>query len=127
MPIQFPILEDGNLVCATTPKLLAGIMQVQKGGSPMPTHGGRKVVPSFQRVGFSPQPSENLSTREQEILDCLAKGFLYEEIAEKPGIRYETVHTHIRRIDEKLQVRTRTEAVANFLKQQHRPAIRPHW
>ncbi len=101
----------------TTPELLAGIKEVQKGGSPMTTHIARKVVQSFQRIGSSPQPSENLSTREQEVLDCLAKGFLYKEIAEKLGISYETVHTYIRRIYEKLQVRTRTEAVAKFLKQ----------
>lgn len=101
----------------TTPELLAGIIEVQKGGSPMTTHIARKVVQSFQRIGRSPQPSENLSTREQEVLDCLAKGFLYKEIAEKLGISYETVHTYIRRIYEKLQVRTRTEAVAKFLKQ----------
>jgi RNA polymerase sigma factor (sigma-70 family) len=59
---------------------------------------------------------ENLSQREQEVLDCLAQGFLYKEIAEKLGISYETVHTYIRRIYEKLQVRTRTEAVAKFLR-----------
>ena len=45
-----------------------------------------------------------------------SQGFLYKEIAEKLGISYETVHTYIRRIYEKLQVRTRTEAVAKFLR-----------
>ncbi len=54
--------------------------------------------------------------REKEVLDCLAQGFLYKEIADKLGISYETVHTYIRRIYEKLQVRTRTEAVAKFLR-----------
>jgi DNA-binding CsgD family transcriptional regulator len=46
----------------------------------------------------------------------LSHGFLYKEIADKLGISYETVHTYIRRIYEKLQVRTRTEAVAKFLR-----------
>ena len=82
----------------------------------MTTHIARKVTQSFQRAGLSPQPTENLSEREQEVLDCLSQGFLYKEIAEKLGISYETVHTYIRRIYEKLQVRTRTEAVAKFLK-----------
>ena len=82
----------------------------------MTTHIARKVVQSFQKTGPSPQPTENLSTREQEVLDCLSQGFLYKEIAEKLGISYETVHTYIRRIYEKLQVRTRTEAVAKFLR-----------
>ena len=101
-----------------TPKaeLLDAIREVKAGGSPMTAHIARKVVQSFQKKGPSPQPTENLSTREQEVLDCLSQGFLYKEIAEKLGISYETVHTYIRRIYEKLQVRTRTEAVAKFLR-----------
>jgi DNA-binding NarL/FixJ family response regulator len=103
-----------------TPKdeLLEAIRDVLKGGSPMSAHIARKVVQSFQRVPATPQPMEeaNLSPRESEVLDLLAQGHLYKEIAEKLGISYETVHTYIRRIYEKLQVRTRTEAVAKFLK-----------
>lgn len=100
----------------TSAELLAAIRDVQKGGSPMTTHIARKVVQSFQKAGPSPQPTENLSQREQEVLDCLSQGLIYKEIAEKLGISYETVHTYIRRIYEKLQVRTRTEAVAKFLR-----------
>jgi DNA-binding NarL/FixJ family response regulator len=99
-----------------TAELLEAIRDVHKGGSPMTTHIARKVVQSFQRAGASPQSTSNLSQREQEVLDCLSQGFLYKEIAEKLGISYETVHTYIRRIYEKLQVRTRTEAVAKFLR-----------
>lgn len=99
-----------------TTELLAAINEVHRGGSPMTTHIARKVIQSFQRTGPSQQPAENLSQREQEVLDCLAQGLIYKEIAEKLGISYETVHTYIRRIYEKLQVRTRTEAVAKFLK-----------
>jgi DNA-binding NarL/FixJ family response regulator len=100
-------------------ELLAAIQDVLKGGSPMNTHIARKVVQSFQRAApvASPVMEEAaLSPREKEVLDCLAQGFLYKEIAEKLGISYETVHTYIRRIYEKLQVRTRTEAVAKFLR-----------
>jgi len=97
-------------------ELLEAIREVHRGGSPMTTHIARKVTQSFQKAGPSAQPTENLSQREQEVLDCLSQGFLYKEIAEKLGISYETVHTYIRRIYEKLQVRTRTEAVAKFLK-----------
>ncbi len=97
-------------------ELLEAIREVHRGGSPMTTHIARKVTQSFQRAGPSPQATENLSEREQEVLDCLSQGFLYKEIADKLGISYETVHTYIRRIYEKLQVRTRTEAVAKFLK-----------
>jgi DNA-binding NarL/FixJ family response regulator len=97
-------------------ELLAAIREVHRGGSPMTTHIARKVTQSFQKTGPSLQATENLSEREQEVLDCLSQGFLYKEIAEKLGISYETVHTYIRRIYEKLQVRTRTEAVAKFLR-----------
>jgi DNA-binding NarL/FixJ family response regulator len=97
-------------------ELLDAIREVCQGGSPMTTHIARKVVQSFQKTGASPPPAENLSPREQEVLDCLSHGFLYKEIAEKLGVSYETVHTYIRRIYEKLQVNTRTEAVAKFLR-----------
>ncbi len=100
----------------TSAELLAAIREVRQGGSPMTTHIARKVVQSFQKAGASAQPTENLSPREKEVLDCLSQGFLYKEIADKLNISYETVHTYIRRIYEKLQVRTRTEAVAKFLR-----------
>ncbi len=103
----------------STPELLESIKEVQRGGSPMTAHIARKVVQSFQKpaaaAGGDPAMAE-LSPREREVLDCLSQGFLYKEIAEKLGISYETVHTYIRRIYEKLQVRTRTEAVARFLR-----------
>jgi DNA-binding NarL/FixJ family response regulator len=97
-------------------ELLEAIREVHRGGSPMTAHIARKVVQSFQQTAASAPPAESLSPREQEVLDCLAQGFLYKEIADKLGISYETVHTYIRRIYEKLQVRTRTEAVAKFLR-----------
>jgi DNA-binding NarL/FixJ family response regulator len=98
-------------------ELLTAIRQVLQGGSPMTAHIARKVVQSFQKpASAAKEPTEELSPRESEVLDCLSQGFLYKEIAEKLGISYETVHTYIRRIYEKLQVRTRTEAVAKFLR-----------
>ena len=98
-------------------ELLAAIKEVHSGGSPMTAHIARKVVQSFQQSASpAASPTEGLSPREQEVLDCLSRGFLYKEIADKLGISYETVHTYIRRIYEKLQVRTRTEAVAKFLR-----------
>ncbi|MFO1487993.1 MAG: response regulator transcription factor [Verrucomicrobiota bacterium] len=97
-------------------QLLEAIRDVHRGGSPMTTHIARKVVQSFQRTQAAAQETENLSEREQQVLQLLSEGLIYKEISEKLGIGYETVHTYIRRIYEKLQVRTRTEAVAKFLK-----------
>jgi DNA-binding NarL/FixJ family response regulator len=100
-------------------ELLEAVKEVHRGGSPMTAHIARKVVQSFAKPSPVPEPSDGLSQREQQVLECLSQGFLYKEIAEKLGISYETVHTYIRRIYEKLQVRTRTEAVAKMLR---RPA-----
>ena len=102
-----------------TKELIEAIKEVKRGGSPMTTHIARLVVQSFQKAApAAPQSGgelSELSEREQQVLDLLAQGLIYKEIAEKLGISYETVHTYIRRIYEKLQVRTRTEAVAKFL------------
>jgi RNA polymerase sigma factor (sigma-70 family) len=107
----------GYLLKRTSSKeLLEAIQDVQRGGSPMTMHIARKVVQSFQKTAASALATENLSDREQQVLDLLSQGLIYKEIAEKLGISYETVHTYIRRIYEKLQVRTRTEAVAKFLR-----------
>ena len=108
---------NGYLLKRTTgPELLDAIREVHRGGSPMTAHIARKVVQSFQKNAPT-QSTENLSEREQQVLDLLSRGLMYKEIADKLQISYETVHTYIRRIYEKLQVRTRTEAVAKFLRQ----------
>ncbi len=99
----------------STKELLEAIQEVHRGGSPMTMHIARKVVQSFQKTAPTAPATENLSEREQQVLDLLSQGLMYKEIADKLAISYETVHTYIRRIYEKLQVRTRTEAVTKFL------------
>jgi DNA-binding NarL/FixJ family response regulator len=106
----------GYLLKQTPPaELLAAIRDVHAGGSPMSSHIARKIVQSFQKPLPAPSGAETLSPRETQVLDLLAKGYLYKEIADKTGLTYATVHTHIRHIYEKLQVRSRTEAVAKHL------------
>jgi DNA-binding NarL/FixJ family response regulator len=97
-------------------EILEAIKDVVEGGSPMTAHIARKVVHSFQSKASSPQATDNLADREREVLDLLSQGFMYKEIADKLGISFETVRTYIRRIYEKLQVRSRTEAVAKALR-----------
>ena len=97
-------------------ELLEAIAEVQRGGSPMTAHIARMVVQSFLKPVSKSEPTAELSPREKEVLDHLSQGLMYKEISEKLGVSYETVHTYIRRIYEKLQVRTRTEAVAKFLR-----------
>ena len=100
-------------------ELLEAIREVHRGGSPMTTHIARKVVQSFMKPVAVPSAgaaTEDLSAREKEVLDLLSQGFMYKEIADKLGISFETVRTYIRRVYEKLHVRTRTEAVAKALR-----------
>jgi DNA-binding NarL/FixJ family response regulator len=98
-------------------ELLAAVEEVHRGGSPMTSNIARKVVQCFQKTGASPRELENLSARQQEVLNLLARGFLYKEIAETLDLSVPTVNTYIRRIYEKLQVRSRGQAVAKYLHQ----------
>jgi DNA-binding NarL/FixJ family response regulator len=96
-------------------QLLAAVKDVYAGGAPMTSNIVRKVVQTFKQPGVTARETENLSAREQEVLDYLAKGYLYKEIAEQLGIGYGTVHTYIERIFKKLHVRSRAQAVAKYL------------
>jgi len=117
----------GYLLKQTPPaELIAAIKEVHAGGSPMSSHIARKIVQSFQHAAPA-AGAQALTPREAEVLDLLAKGFLYKEIADSMLLSYATVHTHIRHIYEKLQVRSRTEAVAKHLNQgfARREAVAP--
>jgi DNA-binding NarL/FixJ family response regulator len=106
----------GYMLKQTPPaELLAAIKEVHEGGSPMSSHIARKIVQSFQRPAPAKGEADHLSPREAQVLELLAKGFLYKEIADAMHVSYATVHTHIRHIYEKLHVRSRTEAVAKHL------------
>lgn len=95
-------------------ELLTALKDVHAGGSPMSSNIARKIVQSFQRFSSAPSETEDLSPREREVLDLLARGYLYKEIAEALHISIPTVNTHIRRIYEKLHVRSRSQAVAKY-------------
>jgi len=70
----------------------------------------RKVVTAFRQLGPAPNPLDQLTRREEEVLTLLAKGRRYKEIADELGISYDTVRTHIQNIYKKAQVRSRAEA-----------------
>lgn len=107
---------SGYLIKTTQPsKLLDAIVDIYHGGSPMSSHIARKVVMSFSANTVSPK-IELLTQRETEILDLLAKGLRYKEIADKLFLSTETVRTHIRNIYDKLQVNSRTEALNTIYK-----------
>jgi DNA-binding NarL/FixJ family response regulator len=97
-------------------KLLEAIREVHEGGSPMSAPIARKVVQSLQVVPARGDENMELSTREREVLDGLAEGQAYKQIADKLGVSIHTVRNYIRRIYEKLHVCSRTEAVAKYLR-----------
>jgi DNA-binding NarL/FixJ family response regulator len=97
-------------------QLLAAVRDVYAGGAPMTSDIARKVVQAFKQPAPASSETENLSSREQEVLNFLAKGYLYKEIAEQLDISYGSVHTYVERIFKKLHVRSRAQAVAKYLR-----------
>ena len=92
-------------------KIIEAIEELHTGGSPISSQIARKVIEAFQVKEKVNTHFEELSRREQEILEQLSRGYRYKEIAEKLHISTETVRTHIRNIYEKLQVNSRTDAL----------------
>jgi DNA-binding NarL/FixJ family response regulator len=103
-------------------ELLAALRDVHRGGSPMSSGIARKVVQCFQKPLPAGSEAElhKLSTREQEVLDLLARGYLYKEISEALKLSDHTVDTYLRRIYEKLHVHSRAQATARYAE------LKPH-
>lgn len=107
---------SGYLVKRTPPqKIIESIHEVHAGGSPMTPQIARRVVQHFRHAPQTSSDLGKLSPREKEILEQLAKGYLYKEIVDNLGISLDTVRTYIRGIYTKLQVHSRTEAVLKYL------------
>ena len=91
---------------------LKAIKTVHEGGAFMSSDIAAHVIEYFHRQGVRSKAEETLTAREREILDYLAKGYSYKEIADKIGVRYDTVSWHIRNVFKKLHCHSRAEAVA---------------
>jgi len=102
-------------------QLLEAIHELLAGGSPMSATIARKVVKLLQRSATAGKSTGSvrllLSDRQREMLELLAFGEPYKGIADKMGLSRHTVRGYIRRIYEKLQVHTRTDSVAKYLRQ----------
>jgi len=112
---------NGYILKKTAPgKLLDALRELYEGGAPMSSQIARKVVNAFQVKATDPTASSAgksiniLSNRENEILELLAKGMLYKEIAGRLFISQETVRKHVYHIYEKLHVNNRVEAINKF-------------
>ncbi|MDD2964865.1 MAG: response regulator transcription factor [Bacteroidales bacterium] len=108
---------SGYILKSSPPeKVIQAIREVADGGSFFSSSVARKVLKSFQD---SPAPGVfiQLSDREKEVLRMLVDGLSYKLIADKACISYETVHSHIKNIYEKLHVKSKGEAVAKAIRQ----------
>jgi len=101
-------------------ELLAAIRDVVSGGAPMSSMVARRIVRSFEQpvpVKMAPPPADEkveLAPREREVLDLLAAGAMYKEVARQLGVSRNTVITYIRRIYKKLHVHSRHHAVERY-------------
>ncbi len=111
----FEALKAGAIsyLLKSTPaaKILEAIQEVNQGGSPISSQIARKVIEAFTVREKTNDYFQELSRREQEMLEQLSMGYRYKEIAEKLFVSIDTVRTHIRNIYEKLQVNSRVEAL----------------
>lgn len=109
---------SGYLIKPVEPiRVVEAITEAHGGGAPMSPAIARLVLQYFHEKGKAREALDTLTPREQEILDALAHGLRYQEIADQLGISRRTVSTHIHNLYEKLHVRSRTEATARLLGQ----------
>ncbi len=103
---------------AYSAEILEAIAEVLHGGAPMTSEIARRLVDAFREPQPEAPTRSELSVREKEILNLVALGFANKEIGGKLNISYLTVRVHLRRIYEKLHVRSRTEALLKYLQEQ---------
>jgi len=112
--VVFQALEagaTGYLLKNSSPaKIVESLRELHQGGSPMNAEIARKLVTRFQKSTFS-QNEYHLTPKEQKVLELMAKGFLYKEIAEELNNTVNTIKQHIRNIYEKLHVQNKAEAI----------------
>ena len=102
---------------AFSAEILEAIAEVRNGGAPMTSEIARRLVEAFREPQPEPSDRSELSVREKEILNLVAQGFANKEIGSKLNISYLTVRVHLRRIYERLHVRSRTEALLKYLQE----------
>jgi DNA-binding NarL/FixJ family response regulator len=101
---------SGYILKGSSPReILEALDDLSRGGAPMSPKIARKVILEFQEEGIKEQYL--LSHRETEVVRGIAEGLTYKEIANKFNISTHTVHTHIKRIYEKLHAKDRRDAV----------------
>ncbi|MEC5145330.1 response regulator transcription factor [Chitinophaga sp. 212800010-3] len=128
--LMFTILDDdhhvfdaikggasGYLLKSTSlPQVEVAVLDVLKGGAVVTPHIASKVFKVLRESSKEVKELQVLTPRENQIMQALVKGLTYKEVANELDIRVGTVRTHIENIYEKLQVKSKAEAVAKYLK-----------
>jgi DNA-binding NarL/FixJ family response regulator len=109
---------SGYLLKETQPaRLLDCLREVLSGGAPMSPEVAHRVVELFRQFRPPERARHNLTPQETQLLKLLVEGHYYKTAAAELGISVNTVAFHLRNIYEKLQVHTKTEAVAKALRE----------
>jgi DNA-binding NarL/FixJ family response regulator len=109
---------SGYLLKNTTPaRLLESLREVVDGGAPMSPEVARRVVKLFREFRPPERASCHLTPQETELLKLMVEGHHYKTAARELGISINTVSFHLKHIYEKLQVHSKTEAVAKALRE----------
>jgi DNA-binding NarL/FixJ family response regulator len=95
------------------------IVEMKNGGSPISPMIARRVLSQYRsardsalpRPRAAAPPGRALSPREQEVLELIARGFSYSDIARLQSVSVHTVQTHIKNLYSKLAVNSKSEAV----------------
>ena len=103
---------SGYLVKNTPPaRIIDAIQEALRGGAPMSTQVARMVVQSFRK-----KQETTLTERERDVLQQLCEGKSYKSIGDALFISQDTVRSHIKSIYKKLEVNSKSEAVAKALR-----------
>jgi DNA-binding NarL/FixJ family response regulator len=109
---------EGYILKNTRPvQILSSIREIHEGGAPMTPSIASKVLAMFKSgTSFTRDESYNLTEREGEVLKYLVEGMSYKEIAEKCFVSMDTISCHVKSIYKKLQVHSKSAAVAKAIK-----------
>ena len=107
---------DGYLLKRTKPsELRSALLEVVGGGAPMTSQIARRVIESFRRKAQPRNESTRLSVREEQILLLLSQGYSNKMIADKLELSIDTVCSHLKHVFSKMHVRSRTQAVVQYM------------
>ena len=106
---------DGYLLKRTKPDdLRTALLDVFTGGTPMSSEIARRVAESFRRRAHVRDDAAHLSPSEEDVIELLSKGYSNKEIADRLELSVDTVRNHLKHTYEKMQVHSRSAAVARY-------------